>query len=958
MKRTILILFILIVFSSFISANLQTDNQAYYDFDNGNISDLSSNNRDLINGSNTPVYTSSGLLNGALNFTNDYIGVNDSFNNDSLGSISLWYKPEVMDGSNDYILSFSADNSNTMYLGINVIGATGQVGVVHQDGTSETTLSMDNNLSVGNWYHIVVINGENKKTIWINGVNQTLSGANTDAWLVNLTNQDTFCIGALCRQSVSSEVTGVIDEVSIWNRTLTSSEISELYNSGNGYNIYNVTSQNISYFNITAYSNWTGSSLTNFSAEVYDTSSNNYVNASSYDNVALSWGSPENAFDESWSGAAASCTSSCLLEIDYDNMNNSKKADIKVRLFIRDGGYYYIDCGPNYDDYDVSLELINTTTTGLPEANANLTYSIPDECIASNIKIRIGYTKSALDTGFLTEQGMDFYSSTIYNTTNGTINTNILSNDSNTYYITVFSNNWFNNSFSEYNVSTNLNASLRQSQINFSCFEKVSNDSLICVNSTIYPDAGTYNFTIGVSGYTDVIQEETITVLDNKTINFYNFYSTNLSINSSAVVGVLSNCSYIVESLNYTWSETVIGSPDGTVGLVNGSYNITVQCTGFAYDYQLVTIVNSTQGINFSLYTTNSFNFVFRDSVSLALINPDIVTLELISDSFSGNYSTTNGTIYVDLLSPEFYTIRFDSVNYSERFYYFSLVDNSFNNITLYLLDNGVSSNVTITVTDENNKRLSGAYLKVLRYNIFGNNYLLQEIYKTDIEGKAYVEVEFDTEFYRFYVDYPFSSPVYFGSPDYIESTSFTIPVLLGTLYGDNFFVSLGVSGNITFNNVTGNQRWDYSDSLNTIGGACLYVYSSSLSDYVLINKSCTDTSSGTILIPLSPVNDTSYVSVGVILIDGEEYYWGEDYLRIGGFDHDKSQKFRLSLIMFLSLVIILVFSFDVTLMFIVMPLPLFIGSLTEFVEFDKTISISFFLIGIILAFWTNRRGL
>jgi len=106
----------------------------------------------------------------------------------------------------------------------------GGVGAV---GVSITGLS----LSVGTWYHIVVVYTGSDAVFYLNGTNipytpntgwNTYKGASMDS---GGTLQTT--IGGN-RQNNVSQFLGIIDQVYIYNRALTQSEVSQLYNGGAG----------------------------------------------------------------------------------------------------------------------------------------------------------------------------------------------------------------------------------------------------------------------------------------------------------------------------------------------------------------------------------------------------------------------------------------------------------------------------------------------------------------------------------------------------------------------------------------------------------------------------------------------------------------------------------------------------------------------------------------------------
>jgi len=97
-------------------------------------------------------------------------------------------------------------------------------------------------LSANTWYHLVVVlDRSDKLKIYLNGTLQGLtvtSGTNDlTPYTTNYNNTHPFRIGAYTASDNTTPIAffnGKIDEFGAWSRVLTSTEITELYNSGTG----------------------------------------------------------------------------------------------------------------------------------------------------------------------------------------------------------------------------------------------------------------------------------------------------------------------------------------------------------------------------------------------------------------------------------------------------------------------------------------------------------------------------------------------------------------------------------------------------------------------------------------------------------------------------------------------------------------------------------------------------
>jgi len=149
----------------------------------------------------------------------------------SMGDIDftfqVWVKPETVTGFPVILKKGNAGNSTREYI-LFLDGATPQWQVGNGTGTSQRQWS--GALTAGNWYHIVFWHdaAANETGITVNNgtpITGPHSGGVLDA-------SGAFQLGAGVDQSLYWD--GLIDQVGLWKRKLTSSEITELYNSGNG----------------------------------------------------------------------------------------------------------------------------------------------------------------------------------------------------------------------------------------------------------------------------------------------------------------------------------------------------------------------------------------------------------------------------------------------------------------------------------------------------------------------------------------------------------------------------------------------------------------------------------------------------------------------------------------------------------------------------------------------------
>lgn len=178
-----------------------------------------------------------GKSGNAFNFngTNAYVSLPDNMFNSFTGdfSVSFWYKPNNITGVKDLVSSFTLDGGN--YYGFQISSNNDKFVIYTYNGTLSyiTLLSSANMAVIGNWVNITITRKSSFGTkMYINGALDTSNTSTTNPVFAS-TNKNS--LGAsISGVSVVNYANGLLDEVNVWNKELTSTEVTNLYNTGTG----------------------------------------------------------------------------------------------------------------------------------------------------------------------------------------------------------------------------------------------------------------------------------------------------------------------------------------------------------------------------------------------------------------------------------------------------------------------------------------------------------------------------------------------------------------------------------------------------------------------------------------------------------------------------------------------------------------------------------------------------
>ena len=238
MKQFKFIGIVLILLLSLMSVNAigtapnPSNTELYYTFDTTNTSgttmyDTTPNNNDGTCTGMTNCNTVTGKLNQATSFdgTNDYIIVGDVGEGYSELSISVWFYSDVLTGAKDIITNYVASSNRAFSLSTTNDEVTYLIGDNSNNIAYGTTTDL--NLAINTWYNIILNYDGTNTLLYVDNVlkfNSTAASGNTDTTTSNTE------IGS--RNSGHNFFNGKIDEIAIFDKSLSQDEMDYLYQGG------------------------------------------------------------------------------------------------------------------------------------------------------------------------------------------------------------------------------------------------------------------------------------------------------------------------------------------------------------------------------------------------------------------------------------------------------------------------------------------------------------------------------------------------------------------------------------------------------------------------------------------------------------------------------------------------------------------------------------------------------
>lgn len=396
--------------------------------------------------------------------------------------------------------------------------------------------------------------------------------------------------------------------------------------------------------------------------------------------------------------------------------------------------------------------------------------------------------------------------------------------------------------------------------------------NLTTTGSTIVPaNNGSNTITVNVTG--NYSKSVTCTLNTPLTTGYCN--ATGIYDNAFTIGGNASGTSVNTFTVNVT--NTTLGAGNlYSTSTTNGSIVFPLlqgYYYNFAIDAPLYAFANSTQQAsaatgryNFTLLTYNTFELLFLNESTNGQITNATITVQLISDAYSNNYTTSNGTLIVSALTPEDYTIRYWREASVPRDYYVTLTNQSYNNISLYVLDSDISNIYLPIIQDQNIIPVSGATVKLMRYYIVTGNlgeYRIVEMAKTDSNGQSVLRVVPNIIDYKLMVSSGSATMTTLPTKFTASTNTYTVNFEQNPL--TSILAMPSVTKSLVYTNSTLTYVFTWADTQNIVTEGCLRVDKYKNGVLTTGATECTESSSGSIIYTITDTNQTRYLAMGTL---------------------------------------------------------------------------------------------
>ncbi len=190
----------------------------------GKIIDILNNN----NGTNAGTTNTTGIIQTAYDYDSDYINIpNDQFEGLGTFSMSYWIFPDTGDAG-----IHRAFREGSFYTGYD----NNRIAVFFDTSGVDCSVGASSGITGGSWYHVLFSYNGTGLNLYLDGV--SIDNVSCSGGIASLSENAAF--GARDDGSPDQFWEGKIDKAYFWNRSVSASEVEQLYNSGDAITFINI----------------------------------------------------------------------------------------------------------------------------------------------------------------------------------------------------------------------------------------------------------------------------------------------------------------------------------------------------------------------------------------------------------------------------------------------------------------------------------------------------------------------------------------------------------------------------------------------------------------------------------------------------------------------------------------------------------------------------------------------
>lgn len=349
-----------------------------------------------------------------------------------------------------------------------------------------------------------------------------------------------------------------------------------------------------------------------------------------------------------------------------------------------------------------------------------------------------------------------------------------------------------------------------------------------------------------------------VEVYGNNAINFSITAKNNITntlINNFSASITFINSSGSSQSINYNSSAAQI------LTLLNNSFVGLINITVSASNYSSRTYTNYNVSGNLIAYlnpVSSALINIYDENTNQLITNTNF-SVQFISSTGGYNYTTTNGTLYATLITPNTYTVLYSAPGYQQRSYAITITNSDTSYVNIYTSNLSTYLNITVSVVDQNNNPIENALVYVNKYSSITNTFQLVSIVQTNYQGYGVFQGILNTQYYSFQVYYPTGTIRKSTEKTFLFTSPITLQINTQDVPLDRYYASLLVLSSLTFDTTLNQFSYVYSDPAGILTKSCLDLYAIKISGNVFLNQTCVNAAAGS-------------MSVGVINTSGSIY--------------------------------------------------------------------------------------